>query len=120
MEEKSRTEQQNKSMHKWFKEVSDICLDNGVTVQHIINRAIHTQVDEDFIKWVYRRIGIKKKYIKKSTTELNTKQPSLIYDEMVKFFAHEVDPPIELPPFPSLEIKDYEKYIENTTRVKQF
>jgi hypothetical protein len=119
MEEKSRTEQQNKSMHKWFKEVSDECLAQGVTINDILGKAMSLQVDEGFIKWLFRRIG-KKKYGKTSTANLSTKEIDLIYDEMVKFFALQVDPPVELPPFPSRDIQDYEKYIENTKRANEF
>lgn len=110
MKEKSeqRTDAQNRAMHRWFKDVANTCLDNGVEISHIIKPEFHTQVDEDFIKWLYRRIGIKKKYIKKSTREQNTKHTSLIYDEMVKHFANEVEPKIELPPFPSQE-SEFEK-----------
>ena len=123
MEEKSRqrTDAQNRAMHRWFKDVADTCLDNGVEITHIIKPGFHTQVDEYFIKWLYRKIGIKKKYIKKSTKEQNTKHPSLIYDEMVKHFANEVEPKIELPPFPCMEnqtIEQYENYIENTEKAK--
>jgi len=96
---KQRTGSQNNSMHLWFKQISDDCLDSGVTVEAILRNAPQVQVDEDFIKWIFRKIG-KKKYGKNSTSFLDKHQIDPIIEEMVKFFAHQVDPPIELPPWP--------------------
>lgn len=116
---KPRTEQQNKSIHLWFTAVAKECLETGVTVNDILGKTASLQVDEDFIKWMFRRIG-KKKYGKESTTQLESYQIDLIYDEMVKFFAEKVDPPMQLPPLPSKEITDYEQYVKNTKAIETF
>jgi hypothetical protein len=100
--ERIRTALQNRCLHKWFKESADECLNQGVCVDDIIGSVMNLQVDEDFIKWLYKRIA-KKKYGVNSTTKLTTKQVNYCYDEMVKFFASNVNPPIELPPFPSAD-----------------
>lgn len=107
MEIKVRTLNQNSAMHKYFKEVADECLDQGVTINDIIGKTINLQVDEQFIKYLFRRIG-KKKYGKESTANLETKEVNLVVEEMIKFFAEKVDPPIELPPFPSYE-RDFQR-----------
>lgn len=97
---KLRTLKQNASIHQWFKDVAKECLDTGATINDIIAPAMDMQVDEHFIKYLFRRIGTKK-YGKSSTADLEVHEINLIYDEMVKFFAEKVDPPVVLPPFPS-------------------
>lgn len=106
-----RTDSQNKAMHKWFSETASECLNHGVCVNDILEKTMELQVDEEFIKWLFRRIG-KKKYGAKSTADLTTTQVNLVYDEMVKFFATKVEPPIELPPFPSQEQTVEERWAE--------
>jgi hypothetical protein len=96
---KQRTANQNSAMHLWFKQISDECFDSGVTVETVIRHAPQVQVDEDFIKWLFRKIA-KKKYGKTSTSFLDKNEIDPVVEEMVKFFAHQVDPPVELPPFP--------------------
>lgn len=100
-----RTDQQRKAQHVWFRDVANTCLEHGVTIQAILKPTMHLQVDEDFIKYLFRRIG-KKKYGKHSTTQHSKLEINPIIDEMVKFFAEQVDPPIELPPFPHEEHDD--------------
>jgi len=117
------TKAQRGAIHVWFKETADVCLENGVCINDIIGKAIHMQVDEYFIKWLYRRVASKKKYIEKSTEELSGNQPGLVYEELVKFFAEQVDPPISLPPFPSQDTKslaEYEKTIRQYHNIKDF
>jgi hypothetical protein len=111
MSEKSskRTSQQNKALHVWFKETASECLDNGVTVDAILKHAIDMQVDEGFIKWLFRRIATKK-YGHKSTADVEDNQINPILDDMRLFFAHKVEPTIELPPFPDKSIQQYETY----------
>lgn len=96
---KIRTDQQRKAQHAWFRDVAKTCLEVGATVQDILKPTMDLQVDEDFIKWIFRRIG-KKKYGKISTTQHTKLEVNAIQDEMIKFFAEKVDPPIELPPWP--------------------
>jgi hypothetical protein len=105
---KIRTLRQNSSLHKWFKESADECLNCGVCINDILEQTMELQVDEEFIKWLFRRIG-RKKYGATSTSKLTTSQVNFIYDEMVKFFAEKVNPPVELPPFPSLENMHFEE-----------
>jgi hypothetical protein len=102
MKEYTRTTKQNAAMHVWFKEVADECVNNGVTMNSILMKVAEMQVDELMIKSLFRKIGLKK-YGKDSTTKLNPMEVNRIYDEMVKFFATQVDPPTVLPPFPSLD-----------------
>ena len=89
-------------MHVWFKEVADMCYENGVCVNDIVDKVIEMQVDEHFIKSLYRRRGLRK-FGKKSTRDHNPMEVTSIYEDMVKFFAEQVDPPLVLPPFPSLD-----------------
>lgn len=100
MNEKLRTAHQNNAMHVWFKESANECINQGVCVNDIIGKTMNLQVDEGFIKWLFRRVG-KKKYGADSTAKLTSIQIDSIYDEIVKFFAEKVDPPIQLPPFPN-------------------
>lgn len=116
---KLRTGLQNRAMHLWFRDVADACLAQGVTINAILNQPAELQVDEGFIKWLFRRVG-KKKYGKKSTAKLEVQEIDLIYDEMVKFFATKVEPPIELPPFPdknmAITSEDYKEIIYGKTQ----
>ncbi len=102
MIKKQRTASQNASMHLWFVAIAKECLEKGVTIDDIIGQTMNLQVDGAFIKYLFRRIG-KKKYGKNSTALLAKDEIDPIIDEMIKFFAEKVDPPIELPPFPSYE-----------------
>lgn len=95
-----RTDQQRKAQHVWFRDVAKTCLEHGVTIPAILKYAPQLQVDEHFIKYLFRRIG-KKKYGKDSTADHTKQEIDPIVDEMIKFFAEKVNPPIELPPFPS-------------------
>lgn len=99
---KQRTLSQNGAMHQWFKDISKECIDTGVTVPLILKNVVDVQVDEKFIKWIFRRIGQKKLGIK-STASLSKHDIDPIIEEMVKFFAQKVDPPVELPDFPHME-----------------
>ena len=99
MEEKQRTGQQNRAAHLWFDGIAKTCLEHGVTINDIIGQTMNLQVDGAFIKYLFRRIG-KKKYGKNSTALLAKDEIDPIIDEMIKFFAEKVDPPIELPPLP--------------------
>ena len=105
---KQRTIRQNSACHLWFDGIAKECLDKGVTVNDIIGQTMNLQVDGDFIKYLFRRIG-KKKYGKESTSFLAKDEIDPIIDEMIKFFAEKVEPPIELPPFPHIKEGEADK-----------
>lgn len=94
-----RTSAQNRAEHAWFRDVAKACLEQGATIQDILRPSMDLQVDEGFIKWMFRRIG-KKKYGKESTADHTKLEVNAIQDELINFFATKVDPPIELPPWP--------------------
>lgn len=97
---KQRTLSQNNSLHLWARDIAKECIEKGVEIDDIIGQTMHLQVDEGFIKYLFQRAA-KKKYGKDGTSFLATDEINPIVDEMVKFFANKVDPPIELPPFPA-------------------
>ncbi len=104
-----RTTQQNKSLHLFFTQVSDACVERGIDQKRIIEAMEGYPVPStpEFIKgrWAVIQAHM---YGTTSTTELDTTQIDKIYDMLNLIFGEELGvhkplPSIEAQMFNSLE-----------------
>jgi hypothetical protein len=78
---KQRTATQNKAMHKGFQQIADCLVENGKSLNVIIEN-LEVRPTEHNIKDVFRAIA-KEKYGIVSTSELTTKQVDEVWEELV-------------------------------------
>ena len=74
-----RTNLQNKSLHKWFEEVSRECNNSGIDMKVLVSN-LRVDTTPESVKSVFREIG-KVKYGKSSTAELTTKEGNECFEE---------------------------------------
>lgn len=97
----TRTNQQNRAMHKWFEMVAKECSDAGLDAKVVMNNTVSVQMNSDMIKGMWR-VMQDALYGTKSTTELSkTEQIEHIVDHFIRFFGEKFG--LELPPFPAKE-----------------
>lgn len=78
-ETRKRTIRQNKSIHKWFEEVSRECNDRGIDMKVLVEN-LRVDTTPESIKDIFREIG-RAKYGKHSTADLTTKELMECYEE---------------------------------------
>ena len=101
----TRTSSQNNALHLFFKQISDTCQNQGVTMNLIIKHTHDVAVTPYGVKALWHVLQ-KALYGTESTTELKkTGQIDTMYDHFVALFAKEE---VEIPPFPSDETKTLE------------
>ena len=97
-----RTIKQNKSLHKYFEELSRELNNNGVDVKVLVSN-LRVDATHEMVKNIFRTIG-KEKFGIISTSELTTKQVNECFEEFTRLLAN-VDIYI---PFPSYtETEEY-------------
>lgn len=102
----TRTSSQNKSLHLWFSQISEICQNQGVTWNMLIKHTVDVAVLPDGVKNFWKVLQ-KALYNTDSTTEL--KKTGQI-DRMVEHFALFMGKEgVEVPPFPHDEKKAIEE-----------
>lgn len=67
-----RTTRQNRSLHKWFEEVSRECNNSGIDMKVLVSN-LRVDTTPESIKSIFREIG-RLKYGKVSTADLTTKE----------------------------------------------
>ena len=97
-----RTLQQNRALHKWFRQISEVCKENGITLPMIM-KAARTGMDleptPEIIKEIWR-FAQRKMFGKESTKDLSKhSEVDRLIDVMTLFFGKFV----EVPPFPVKE-----------------
>lgn len=106
----TRTIRQNSSMHKWFKEVSDMFNEHGIDMRTFIREGIDIPFTPETIKSHLWK-PIQEAYMQeKSTTRLKRKDVSAVYDILNKVIAERTGLHI---PFPSLEVLTQNEYASN-------
>ena len=118
-----RTNSQNAGMHLWFRQIADICQNQGVTMNLVISHTHDVMVTPDAVKGLWKAF-MQALYKKKSTTELKKiGEIDTLIDHMVALFA-KVE--VELPPFPhedknvklkameNLKNEEYPEHVEPT------
>ena len=87
MESKIRTIKQNKSLHKYFQEVSRECNNSGIDF-NVMVKNLRVDTTPELVKSVFRQIGYAK-YGKSSTTQLTTKEVNECFEEFNRLLASE-------------------------------
>lgn len=80
MEENIRTNQQNKSLHKYFQEVADLLNESGIPVS-VFYSNIEADYTKESIKELFRSF-LRSKYGKGSTTQMTTKEVQSVWEEV--------------------------------------
>lgn len=102
----TRTDAQNRSLHKWFSQLSEECQRNGVTFDLIIRHTHQMQVTEEGVKHLWHVLQ-KALFGKESTTELKkTGQIETMLMHFADLFGKEG---IEIPPWPSDDLRQWEE-----------
>ena len=78
--ERTRTSQQNKSLHVYCTELATELNNAGISMRALI-ADLHIDHTKESVKSIWRAIA-KAKYGKDSTTELTTKELQAVYEEM--------------------------------------
>jgi hypothetical protein len=93
-----RTDNQNRAMHLWFRQIAETCQNQGVTMNMVINHVHDVSVTEHGVKSLWHVLQ-KALFGTQSTTEIKKSgQIDKLVDHFVALFAKEE---VELPPFPN-------------------
>lgn len=95
-----RTITQNKSLHKYFEEVSRELNNHGVDVKVLVSN-LRVDATPEMVKSIFRTIG-KEKFGIISTAELTTKQVNECFDEFNRLLSN-VDISISFPSYTESE-----------------
>lgn len=100
-----RTDNQNRAMHLWFRQIAETCQNQGVTMNLIINHTHDVSVTEYGVKALWHVLQ-KALYGTDSTAQIKKSgQIDKMVEHFVALFAKEE---VELPPFPSNDAKVWE------------
>lgn len=107
--DKQRTIKQNSSIHLLFKQISDICIEKGIDMREIVQDEVPIQCTPENIKWLWKLLQ-KALFGKKSTTQLKKSgEIEIVYDNFNKILIDRTNGEVSLPPFPSMELMEYEQ-----------
>ena len=96
-----RTGQQNRSLHKLFKDVSDECMEKGIDLREVVREEVPIPCTPENLKWMWKLLQ-NAMFCKKSTTELKkTGEIEKVYDVFNKILSERTKGEIILPDFPS-------------------
>ena len=113
MEDKQRTTQQNRSLHKLFALISQECIEKGIDLREIVKDEVPIQCTPENIKWMWRLLQ-KALFGNESTTKLKkTGQIDIVYDNFNKILVERTNGEICLPPWPSIENLMLEEELNN-------
>jgi hypothetical protein len=102
-EQKTRTNQQNNSLHLLFAQISQECMDKGIEMREIIRDEVPIPCTPENIKWMWKLLQ-KGMFGTKSTTELKkTGQIEQVYDAFNSILIERTQGQVSLPPWPSIE-----------------
>ena len=95
----TRTQRQNRAMHKLFRELSQQMNEQGLTLQQVLRSDVETMMTPKLVKEVIWRPVQKAMYGKESTTQLTTDEVDKVFDVINKHLGkHGIHVP-----FPSIE-----------------
>jgi hypothetical protein len=99
----TRTGSQNRGIHLWYRQISDLCVENGIDASMMFSKTHDIQMTPEAVKTMWKALQLAL-FGKKSTTELKkTGEIDKLQDHFIRFFAEKFE--LELPPFPSDEGK---------------
>lgn len=105
-EQKQRSQQQNKSLHKWAEELADEFNNRGLDMKTVLKPEVDIPWDKNTVKRFIVHPIIKAMYNKDSTADLTTTELSRAVDTINRFFADKWNFTL---PFPSMEDMDAEQ-----------
>ncbi len=112
-QQKPRTETQSDSLFLWYSQIEKICENEGVTWDRLVRHTHQLRVTKANLHEAGKQLQ-KALWGKTSTKELEkTKQIEILVQHFADWFGKEG---IEVPPFPSQELKHYEQ-MSNEYRV---
>ena len=96
---KERTTDQNAALHLWLSKKAEQCREAGITRQQILSKTIELEVNEHFMKEIWRDVQQAMFKNGKSTKNLEKNgQIDEIYEHLNRFFAGKFNlPGIEFP-----------------------
>jgi hypothetical protein len=95
-----RSPNQNRSIHKWCQDVADGLNEKGIGPEVFINYGAEIDFSMEMVKALFRKIGYKK-FGKKSTSDLTTKELMECHQDLHRFL---ITPKINVNvEFPSIE-----------------
>lgn len=100
MQNKKRSEQQNKALHLFFKLLSEELNDAGLYINLVLSKDIEHPWSDKLIKELIWRPVMKSYVGKESTADLNTDDINKIYDVINKHLGEKF---LTHVPFPSME-----------------
>jgi hypothetical protein len=98
--EKPRTPAQNRSLHLWFTKLANQLNESGMTVMRVMKHDAEIPWTEHMVKEMLFKTIMKSMYGKTSTTQLTTKELTLVSDTLIRYLAEKNYVETE---FPSLE-----------------
>ena len=99
MADKQRTITQNKAMHLWFGMLADHLNETGNDMRKVLDPAMEIPWTVENVKEMLYRPAMQALFIKKSTTELTTKQVDEV-SKVVELYLGQQG--VESPAFPSI------------------
>lgn len=105
---KRRTSQQNRAMHLFFKQLSEVLVESGMDVRTTLKTDFDLPFSPELVKELLWRPVMKAYKKKNSTTQLATTDIDKIYDIIARELGEKHG--LEIPMFPSIEslIEDYD------------
>ena len=97
MNEKQRTTQQNRALHKLFSMLSDELNDAGYDMRKTLKPGIEIPWSAHTVKEYLFRPIMKAQLGKRSTTELNTKDIDLVFNTLARHLSEKLGIVIDFP-----------------------
>jgi len=99
--ESRRTLAQNRSLHKLMKELSDECLEKGITINDIVKDGYEVEATPENLKMLWKKLQTAL-FGTKSTTELKkTGQIDIVYRNFNQILIERTKGEVSLPPWPA-------------------
>lgn len=106
MEEKQRTNKQNRALHKLFKELAQELNENGLDMRRTLKPSIDIQWDTRLVKEYIWRPLMQAQLGKDSTTQLTTKDIDKVFETINKHFAQKFGLQIDFPSIETIIMKE--------------
>ena len=100
-EEKIRSSQQNKALHKYYTLIAETLNDGGYDMKKVLKPSVDIPWSKNTVKEYLWRPLQEAYLLKHSTTKLNTKDIDKVIDILTRHLGEKLG--IELPSFPSIE-----------------
>lgn len=103
---KQRTPAQNRALHLYFTQLANLLNEHGMTMQRTLQAAADIEWNATTIKECLFKPLMEAQLMKKSTTELTTKEIDIVFDTISKYLGENIGVHQE---FPSIETMLHER-----------